>query len=109
MDERMRIRESSDLHRACVCLAGHVATAAVDLSPEKVQPFCVACGQRTLTACPACASPIPGLERGGLWSYVLPYYCPRCGGAYPWTQAFIEAAEELAGMLTKNKSEEEEL
>ncbi|MFC1933668.1 DUF2321 domain-containing protein [Chloroflexota bacterium] len=39
----------------------------------------------------------------------LPSFCPDCGKPYPWTEAKIKAAQELADELDELTSEEREL
>jgi hypothetical protein len=37
--------------------------------------------------------------------YTCPVYCPKCGNPYPWTEAALKAAEDLAGELELPENE----
>ena len=39
----------------------------------------------------------------------LPIFCPDCGTPYPWTEAKLKAAKELADLLEDLSPEEREL
>ena len=51
-------------------------------------------------ACPSCSEPIKGYYHvSGVISagsdFNIPAYCSKCGKAYPWTQARLDAAGQL--------------
>ncbi|WP_033169456.1 DUF2321 domain-containing protein [Selenomonas sp. ND2010] len=84
---------------AQVCLNGHATTDDVSQA-EFCSPFCSYCGEKTITACTKCGSPIRGEYcADGITfmsvSYSAPAYCHNCGEPYPWTQRRIAAAQEL--------------
>jgi hypothetical protein len=86
---------------AQVCQNGHVINSSARESPERNKPYCSECGKKTITACPACNSPIqghynvPGVVAIG-FQYHPPAYCHQCGAPYPWTAAKLQAAHALA-------------
>ena len=48
----------------------------------------------------------------GIFDYTdlpLPIFCPDCGKPYPWTEAKLKAAQELADLLEDLTSEEREI
>lgn len=86
---------------AQICLNGHVTNSSTIGTPEHNEKFCRKCGAETITACPDCDCSI----RGYLWGagigggYDPPSFCTNCGNPFPWTQARINAASELAKEL----------
>ncbi|TET45513.1 DUF2321 domain-containing protein [candidate division TA06 bacterium] len=94
---------------AQICENGHVVNGFTKTSPERSKDFCDKCGAAAITTCPLCGGEI----RGGLiTSYTTtrraPAFCIYCGKPYPWTQARIEAAHQLAGELDGISDEEKE-
>ncbi len=85
---------------AQVCINGHVVNSCVSVSPEHCQDFCDKCGNQTIQHCPSCHTPIRGeYHVPGVISfshYTPPHYCLKCGHPFPWTDANIKAAKELA-------------
>ncbi len=85
---------------AQICLNGHAVTGELDRFPEKSQKYCKYCGAPTITACPNCHEGIRGKQSGGGLLYYAGYrppnHCHECGKAYPWIEAKLEAARELA-------------
>ncbi len=83
---------------AQICLNGHVANSFTTRMPQFNQKFCETCGVQTITQCPYCNSPIRGAYLGGIVAtrYVAPSFCIYCGKSFPWTEAKITAANELA-------------
>lgn len=83
-----------------VCLNGHGITGSVKSSPEFMKKFCDKCGAATITACPSCDAEIQGRYKSSgvisVRNYEPPAYCKNCGKPYPWTEAKIQAAKELA-------------
>lgn len=87
---------------AQICLNGHVATAYFETSAEFRQKYCDRCGAETITQCPSCKKPIRGGYRSRGWApvpYQVPSFCIECGHSFPWTEAKIVAAMELAQEL----------
>jgi hypothetical protein len=82
---------------AQVCPNGHVANSSTRNAPEDNKDHCEHCGEKTITACPQCQNPIRGLYWGemSLGNYRPPAYSSKCGQAFPWTQARIEAAVDF--------------
>ena len=96
---------------AQICGNGHVTNVATVERPQHNQKFCGQCGAATRADCPRCNTPIRGeyhvsgvvvLSR----MFTAPPFCVNCGTPYPWTQASLDAARELAAEL-HNLSEPE--
>jgi len=80
-----------------VCEHGHIVTSFLTTMPETSKRFCSICGQQTLDRCPECQEPI----RGSRVDFpapvnIAPNNCHECGSAYPWRQAAIANAIEVA-------------
>lgn len=96
------------------CVNGHFINAAVKASPEFNKRHCDKCGAETITECPKCKGIIkgelhvPGIVVGG-YTFPAPSFCEHCGAAFPWTEARLEAAKELAGEMEGLTPEEREL
>jgi hypothetical protein len=85
---------------AQICLNGHVVNSTTIDFPEFSKDFCTDCGQKTITQCPQCHTPIQGDLRGVFGGKLeAPRFCHKCGEPYPWTAARITAARELANEL----------
>ena len=97
---------------AMVCLNGHAVNTHADSRPDRNEKYCSDCGAETITQCVNCNAPIrgrymtPGVILAGV--YTAPSFCYGCGNAYPWTEAKIQAAEELADEMDKLTPEERE-
>ena len=104
---------------AQICNNGHIITSRFASRPESRKKFCDKCGAATITNCQNCNSPIRGYSRptiddsGGLVMgsslSAPPSFCPDCGKPYPWTEAKLKAAQELADLLEDLSSEEREI
>lgn len=85
---------------AQICLNGHPVTGELDRFPEKAEKYCTYCGAQTITDCPQCQTRIRGKQSGGGFMYSsgyrAPNNCHECGKPYPWIEAKLEAARELA-------------
>ncbi len=85
---------------AQVCLNGDLIDASYHYFPEGRRDFCPECGAKTITACPRCQADIPGTLHmvnafvGGTED--VPRFCHKCGAPYPWSEASLQAAKELA-------------
>ena len=88
---------------AQICLNGHVINASVKEYPQFNKKFCDKCGAATITNCPICNAEIQGDYHGGdvfsLADQKAPAFCPNCGKPYPWTEAKIQTAHDLAQEL----------
>ena len=97
---------------AQVCLSGHRITDMYETRPEHRQEFCTTCGQKTIIACANCGAKLRGQLRDDDWAglrrYSLPAYCRACGKPYPWTEAGLRAARELADELDELSAHERE-
>jgi hypothetical protein len=96
-----------------ICLNGHVTTGSSKRNPEFRQKFCSKCGEATTTKCAACNTPIRGeYHVSGViavgWEFPAPAFCQGGGTAYPWTQARLMAARELAMELVALEPDERE-
>ena len=99
---------------AQICTNGHVINPCSGSEPESNTKFCDKCGAPTITNCPNCNTTIngyhhtPGFADIG-YHYIPPSFCPSCGEPYPWTEAKLKAAKELADLLEDLRPEEREL
>jgi hypothetical protein len=89
---------------------GHSINAVLNSTDESDQRFCDKCGATTTTICQHCGVGIRGRYRESLIfaPYVPPNYCHRCGKPYPWTDATLRAARELADELDELTPEQRE-
>ena len=88
---------------AVICKNGHVITSMAKSYPDDAVKFCQRCGAENISQCLNCNEGIRGYEHidgvlGGP-EYSRPRFCIHCANAYPWTEAAIEAAMELAQEL----------
>ncbi len=96
---------------AQICLNGHLINERVNTFPPHNQEYCSLCGAKTITKCLHCqadirgAYDVPGVAVFGL-RIAVPRFCHACGHAYPWTEARLQAAEDLADELDKLNDEE---
>jgi len=97
---------------ALVCLNGHEINRCSVPSPAFNSEHCVKCGAKGIQQCPACSQPIRGYLHMphvvDLCGYEVPAYCHACGRPYPWTQARLTAARELADEIDGLTSDERE-
>ena len=97
---------------AQVCINGHMIVSDLEQSPERSSKFCGKCGAETISACPKCGERIRGIyfARGALTVASVPVrsFCHECGNAYPWTEAKLSAAREMADELDELSDEEKE-
>jgi hypothetical protein len=97
---------------AQICLNGHVINHCVKKQPESNKEFCDKCGAATITNCQNCNTEIQGHYHSKEFfaiTYAAPAFCPKCGEPYPWTEAKIRAAQDLAKELDNISDEEQEL
>jgi hypothetical protein len=82
-----------------VCLNGHKITEMLKSHPENGMDYCPNCGAATISNCKKCHTTIQGYKHmsGVIFpGSSVPAFCHVCGNAYPWTEARLEAARELA-------------
>lgn len=96
---------------AQICLNGHVINSSLRMYPQHNKKFCDQCGAATIDNCLNCKTEIQGKYHiEGVVSlkssYKAPAFCRNCGKPYPWTEAKIQAAHELAQEL-ENISEDD--
>ena len=106
-DDDDDIPEGYDI--AQICLFGHMVNNSAHDFPEHNKDFCTICGKKTIAQCPTCGMEIRGnLRNSGILmgEIYVPDFCHGCGRPYPWTQARLEAARELAIELDTISDEE---
>jgi hypothetical protein len=81
-----------------VCLNGHKITGILKSAPEFGKKYCSDCGAAAISQCPKCETEIRGINRTtfSLHDVKVPAFCHECGKPYPWTEARLKAAQELA-------------
>ena len=96
---------------AQICTNGHVINSCSISTPHINRKFCERCGAQTITKCPHCNATIRGAYHSGpnTSSFTRMSYCPHCGNPYPWTEAKLKAAKELADELDNLSLEEREI
>lgn len=99
---------------AQICINGHVINSMSQSYPVHNQKFCDKCGERTISECPKCKTPIRGYYLATAIvvigsDYSRPSFCHNCGQPYPWTEKKLQAAQELAQELHKLSEEEKDL
>ncbi len=97
---------------AQICQNGHVITPYVKASPHKMARFCNRCGEATLTQCQHCRTDIRGEHHSmvvGTAEFTPPAFCHACGKPYPWTEAALRAAQDLASELVSLSPEERQV
>jgi hypothetical protein len=96
---------------AQICLNGHVVTRSI--TTGNINKFCKECGEKVISECLECNSPIrgnlvtPGVLRTTR-DYHAPGYCFECGTPFPWTVEKLTAAKELAEILDELTEEDRE-
>ena len=98
----MRDPRDEAYEAAQVCVNGHLITTWADTYPQETSDRCDKCGAETVTECPSCSTIIRGHQRNsGVigFRFPVPSFCHRCGKPYPWTEAKIRAAKELAQLV----------
>lgn len=98
---------------ALVCLNGHMVNDRAAGSPQHNEAFCERCGQATITNCPSCDTPMRGYYHSsvvviGGSGTPAPVHCYACGKPFPWTEAKLAAARELADEMDGLSDDEKE-
>lgn len=98
---------------AQICKNGHVIDSYDGDASEHNQTFCTKCGERTISRCENCSTPIRGSYKTRRVDLVIPYsrpsYCHACGQPYPWVEKKLRALEEalqLNEQLTVEEKQE---
>jgi len=119
---------------AQICTNGHVINWMSVSKPEYNRRFCDKCGAQAITNCQYCNAIIRGYYHKGRFTMekydrrirealdaipdpmldynttlTRPIFCPDCGKPYPWTEAKLKAAQELADELDNLSPEERDL
>ena len=96
---------------AQICINGHVINSCSVSTPHINRKFCQRCGSPTITACQYCSAKIKGsyLTNISTSGFTRPSFCSDCGKPYPWTEAKIQAAHDLAKELENITKEEREI
>ncbi|HVA96732.1 MAG TPA: DUF2321 domain-containing protein [Candidatus Acidoferrales bacterium] len=99
---------------ALICMNGYMVNGSAKEMPQFNTKHCKKCGKPTISQCPHCQKDIQGhyISPGviGIDTVSVPSYCHECGAAYPWTDAKLEAAKEMADEAEHlSKEEKEEL
>ena len=88
---------------ASYCMVGHLVLAEPGESPARDPIRCPTCDALTISRCPGCQEPIPGLDGPGGGAGAAPggaavprspkppQYCLACGRPFPWTEQVISA------------------
>ena len=95
-------------------MEGHVTNSTTQRFPQHNKDFCDKCGQRTITACPACQKPIRGrYHQQNVIDLTpddpAPAHCIACGKSFPWTERRLTAAKELAQAIEGLTAEERDV
>lgn len=100
---------------AQICLNGHIVNDNMEDYPEDTSNYCSKCGQTTIQSCKSCDNRIKGYyEIEGVANLSLqdedkPLFCYNCGIPYPWTLDAINTFKELAFLMEKLSTEEQEM
>ncbi len=100
---------------AQICQNGHLINRFAFQEPKHNQDYCIDCGAATVIKCERCGWFIRGGNVAALFSYLnyddflFPGFCRHCGTPYPWTQAKIQAAKDLAEEIEGLDHSEKEL
>ena len=98
---------------AQICLNGHVINDSAREYPQSNKKFCDKCGAATITNCVNCKAEIQGYHNVegviGVFHYTAPAFCPNCGKPYPWIEAKIQAAHDLAQELENISDSDKEI
>jgi hypothetical protein len=99
-----------EFYVARICQNGHCFSSFLSDSSENNSKFCKNCGAKTISICPNCNTPIRGSVKGITAPYYAPpRHCHECGNPFPWTEAAIKAAKDLAQELELTKEEKTSL
>ena len=97
---------------AQICENGHVANSMAHDHPDINQDHCHKCGAPTIMGCPSCQTAIRGYYHVpgiiDIDDYAAPAFCYKCGKPFPWTDARLRAAKDLADELDDLTSDQRE-
>ena len=98
---------------AQVCINGHVVNSSTNERPQHNKEYCEKCGSKTIIKCQQCGTQIQGEYHVegvfGISHYQAPSFCIKCGKPFPWTEAKIVAAQELANEMDGLSEKEREI
>lgn len=99
---------------AMVCKNGHMINDSSSRYPQSNSEYCEKCGAKSINVCEHCKTPIRGCYYAdgiiGFSDTPIPSYCHNCGKPYPWTQAKLEALDEMVDLMDElNETEKEAL
>ncbi len=102
--------DQSKHYTAQICVNGHIVSSQLNNYPGVEEIYCSKCGAETITACKACNEPLRGVSRYAHGDeYKRPAYCFKCGLPYPWTEAALNAANDLTRELELSDSDADAL
>lgn len=87
-----------------VCTNGHqISDRSTSNSDPHPEEYCEECGNKVITTCPSCKTPILGHKTiDGVitvgFTTPVPKYCRYCSNPYPWTSLILESAVELLSL-----------
>lgn len=90
---RKEIKEKRDIMQ--ICLNGHVINEYFREFPQFNKDYCVQCGEKTITKCPACNKEIPGALPDEAFAMEAPTFCEKCGKPFPWNNKKPSNKNEL--------------
>ena len=114
----------SDFDTAQICLNGHIVNLSCKNNPANCSNHCSKCGEKTITACPHCNTPIKGdgyreeflfaigdnvstVTKRVDAEYERPAFCHKCGKPYPWSERLMEEANTIIDSFDSELSEEQ--
>ncbi|MFA4876563.1 MAG: DUF2321 domain-containing protein [Methanoregula sp.] len=95
-----------------ICLNGHQITDSYTRHPQSRKERCPQCGERTISNCQICNTPIKGREITIDTGYdveqysipaSVPLFCEKCGNQFPWKENFSDGNPVL-GLKTKERA-----
>jgi hypothetical protein len=109
---REEVASSGSYDIALICLYGHVVNDSKNGRPIRNTSFSERCGQKTVSECSTCGAVLRGCYHDQNFGYMpvnqAPAFCYNCGSMFPWTQARLDAAGELADLLNTLTDDEKE-
>ena len=99
---------------AQICFNGHIINTRAETEPEYNKGHCTGCGAVTITSCPKCGAKILGQLHPSPKYLALPVlgppkFCWNCGMPYPWTEARLKAAHDLANEIEQISASERKI
>lgn len=101
---------------AQVCINGHIITDSMQVDPKFDQNFCDSCGADLISECPNCKAYIRGrcyipniMGSNVVHLHNTRPFCYQCGQPYPWLDAKLKAARELAQELENISDDDKDI